>query len=193
MKKKEVIEDAVFELCTKTHDYTLLVSEVYVDPLVLNDKKLFNKHMKSTSIGLGDILIPLASLEEVIDYSHHFLATNFSNEKEPSKNIKDVRVLTKIDLDLEKIEVKQAAVISTLQCSLNPVSFRKYTEFKDEFYIHILYKNKLVISKLMTKDTFFSCEDYDEIIKEELNRQEIRKKFAEDNFIKTQNKRKIKS
>lgn len=165
-KNKETIE--AYELNVINPDFKLFVSKKQI-ALGHFDKdvkqgKTFSKKEKI------HLTIPLAKFEENIDLSDIFKnSVMIHNKTEEEFTINSAKAFTSLDLGLDKVEIKQAAVVCMVVGSCSPVDMTKRITIDDDFYIYVQYKGNLVFSSKIEKNDFIQGEELDVLKKEESN------------------------
>lgn len=151
----------MYKLNLKNNDFEVFVSEKEVDKNVLNKHELFatktyreNKHVK--------LYFPLVKYNEKIDLSRYFKDSTMTRILDGKDyDIDEVKTITMLDLGLDKVEIKQvAAMTMTLSAcgGYNPI-IKKV--IRDDFFIYIRYKGKLLFASKMLKEDFILDKDFE--------------------------------
>lgn len=158
VKKDKNVEYNIVQLNLKNNDYDIYVSKKEI-PLSFMDHPIhFKKFIKINEVSLH---LPLVKYETKEDISHLFEGSNMikkSNLKEHS--ISKVVTYAKVDLGLDKVEVKQAAAVCMVMASLAPIKMiKEHFIINDDFYFYVRAKNRLLFASKMNIGDFIQGEE----------------------------------
>jgi hypothetical protein len=146
----------MFELNVKNKDFSVYISEKELDIKALDHKSLFSKKVSREKEDVH-LTLPLVKYTEELDLSDIFKgSTMLSKDGLKDCKVEEVKTITIMDLGLDKVKVKQAAImgISVSGCAGMDMSLRH--TIKDDFYIYIRYEDKLLFASKMLKEDFIT-------------------------------------
>jgi hypothetical protein len=149
----------VFELNVKNKGFNVYISEKELNMETLNNKSLFNKKILIQK-EKAHLTLPLVKYTEDLDLSDTFKgSTMLSKDGLLDCKVEEVKTITIMDLGLDKVKVKQAAMmgISVSGCASVDMSLRH--TIKNNFYIYVKYNDKLLFASKMLKDDFIKDEE----------------------------------
>lgn len=156
---KNFNKNRVFKLDLVNDDYEMYVSEMKLDPSIFNKNSLFEEKLGISEN--SDVILPLVNYKDENDYTASFKgSTMIKKDNGVSYEIESMNTITLLNLGLEKVEVKQAAVmvigVSGCVGSFKPLPLRI---IKDDFYIYIKYKGSLIFGSSMVRADFLESEE----------------------------------
>lgn len=155
---KDGKEIVAYELLMKGDEMKLFVSEEPIDlahfDKDLKPKKSFFKEK------LVYLTLPLAKYEEGVDLSETFKGSNMVRNSDNQKyDIDSVKTLTRLDLGLDKVEVKQAAAVCMIVASCSPVDLTKRVKITKDFYLYITQNENLLFATKIEQADFIQGDE----------------------------------
>ena len=170
----------MFKLNVKNEDFDIFVSESPIDTKLLNHPLLFKK-----KIVKGDrkvhLTLPMVKYEEECDFSAAFKGSFMRKiDNATDYEIEQVKTVTKLDLGLDKVEIKQVAAITMVVSGCISLDLSLRHTISDNYFIYILYKGNLLFGSKMLKEDFIKGDELERIKKiEALGNENAQKKHDE--------------
>lgn len=144
-----------YELNVKDKDFQVIVSEEELDLAVLNNPLLFKKKVYKDNREKTHLTLPMVSYQEECDLGEVFKGSSMIKKDSSDKyEITDAKTITKLDLGLDKVEVKQVAAVMMIVGCATPLDLTPRHTIKDDFYIYIRYNNRVLFGSKMIKEDF---------------------------------------
>lgn len=114
------------------------------------------------------LTLPLAEFEEKIDLTETFKGSSLIHSNTRQKfDITSAKAVTKLNLGLDKVEIKQAAAICMVVASCSPIDTTPHVFIKDDFYIYVQYKGNLAFSSAILEEDFIQGDALNELKEKE--------------------------
>jgi len=155
MKDKNENHDLI-KLNIKNEGYEVYVSEKEI-PVKLIDHPMRFKHFKKNDV--VHLTLPLVKYEEEKDITEYFKGSSMIKKSDLEQySISKALTYTKIDLGLDKVEVKQAAAICMVVASATRVDLTRNLKINDSFYFYVRANNRLLFASKMNLEDFIRNE-----------------------------------
>lgn len=142
----------LIELNVEDKRFNVFVSEHSFDNNIFNDINLFETYFKPKKD--VNLTLPLVNFEEKMDLTDTFKGSSMVKKDDKEYyEITDAKSITLLNLGLDKVEVKQASVMSLTR----GISFTLDMVINDDFFIYIVYNNKLAFASKMLKEDFLKA------------------------------------
>ena len=155
MKDKNENHDLI-KLNIKNEGYEVYVSEKEI-PVKLIDHPMRFKHFNKNDV--VHLTLPLVKYEEEKDITEYFKGSSMIKKSDLEQySISKALTYTKVDLGLDKVEVKQAAAICMVVASATRVDLTRNLKINDSFYFYVRANNRLLFASKMNLEDFIRDE-----------------------------------
>lgn len=156
MKDKDKNHDLI-KLNIKNEGFEVYVSEKEI-PVKLLDHPIRFKHFKKSDI--VHLTLPLVKYEEENDITEYFKGSSMIKKSDLEQySISKALTYTKVDLGLDKVEVKQAAAVCMVVASATRVDLTRNITINDSFYFYVRANNRLLFASKMNLEDFIRDEE----------------------------------
>jgi hypothetical protein len=156
MKDKNKNHDLI-KLNIKNEGFEVYVSEKEI-PVKLLDHPMRFKHFKKNDV--VHLTLPLVKYEEENDITEYFKGSNMIKKSDLEQySISKALTYTKVDLGLDKVEVKQAAAVCMVVASATRIDLTKNLTINDSFYFYVRANNRLLFASKMNLEDFIRDEE----------------------------------